>query len=43
MPMSFDELVGVLVHEYLHNWCRVRGHFMSCHNEHQCMRGLGDV
>lgn len=41
-PMTFDDVVCVLVHEYLHNFCRVRGRFMSCYNEHQCMRGLGD-
>jgi hypothetical protein len=41
-PMTFDELVGVLVHECLHNYCTVRGRFMSCYNEHICMRGLGD-
>lgn len=40
LPMSFDELVATLVHEYLHNFCRVRGKFMSCDNEHSCMRGL---
>lgn len=43
VPMSFDELVGVLVHECLHNYCKVRGKYMSCHNEHTCMRGLGDL
>jgi len=42
IPMTFDELVGVLVHECLHNYCTVRGRFMSCHSEHICMRGLGD-
>ena len=42
VPMTFDELVGVLVHECLHNYCKVRGRFMSCYNEHVCMRGLGD-
>ena len=25
VPMSFDELVGVLVHEFMHNYCNVRG------------------
>ena len=41
-PMTWDHLVSTLVHEFLHNYCRVRGRFMSCHNEHQCMRGLGE-
>jgi hypothetical protein len=41
VPMTFDELVAVLVHECLHNYCLVRGKFMSCYNEHMCMRGLG--
>ena len=41
-PMTFDELIGVLVHECLHNYCLVRGKYMSCYNEHMCMRGLGD-
>ena len=38
--MSFDEVVGTLVHEYLHNFCRVRGKYMSCDNEHKCMYAL---
>ena len=42
VPMTWDHLVSTLVHESLHNFCRVRGRFMSCHNEHQCMRGLGE-
>ena len=41
--MTFDDVISVLIHEYLHNYCLVRGKTMSCHNEHQCMRGLGDT
>lgn len=42
MPMTWEHLISTLVHEYLHNFCRVRGQYMSCWNEHQCMRGLGE-
>lgn len=42
LPMTWDSLVSTLVHEALHNYCRVRGRFMSCENEHKCMHGLGE-
>jgi len=41
MQMSQNELVAVLLHEALHNFCVVRGKFMSCNNEHRCMCSLG--
>lgn len=41
MPMSSNELVAVLLHEALHNFCVVKGKFMSCENEHRCMSSLG--
>lgn len=41
-PMTHDLLVSVVVHEALHNYCKVRGRYMSTHNEHQCMRSLGE-
>lgn len=43
MDMSMDELVDVLIHEYLHNWCVVRGKYMSCHREHVLIANLGDI
>lgn len=43
IAMSMDELVGVLLHEYMHNWCIVRGKVMSCCNEHSFLRHLGDA
>lgn len=43
IAMSMDELVCVLLHEYMHNWCVVRGKMMSCCNEHMFLRRLGDV
>jgi len=42
VPMQHSELVGVLLHEAMHNWCVVRGKYMSCCNEHRCMGRLGD-
>jgi hypothetical protein len=42
-PMTFDDLINVLVHESLHDYCYVRGRCMSCANEHKCMRGMGEV
>lgn len=39
--MTHGLLVNTLIHEALHDWCRVRGKFMSCANEHHCMRVLG--
>jgi len=41
-PMSHATLVKTLIHEALHDWCRVRGRTMSCAREHHCMRVLGD-
>ena len=42
VPMEHSEIVGVLLHEGMHNWCTVRGKYMSCANEHKCMATLGD-
>jgi hypothetical protein len=39
---AWDRLVSTLVHEFLHNYCLVRGRYMSCENEHKCMLGLGE-
>ena len=41
--MTFTDLVGVLVHEALHNWCHVYGRVLSGTVEHHCMAVLGDV
>ena len=41
-PMTHAEIVGTLLHEAMHDWCRVRGKFMSCANEHYCMSRCGD-
>ena len=40
--MSFERLVGTLIHESLHGWCRVRGKCMPISREHTCMERLGD-
>ena len=40
--MSYPQLVGTLLHESLHDWCRVRGRVMSCAGEHFCMHKCGD-
>ena len=40
--MTHPELIGTLIHEALHDWCRVRGKFMSCGREHFCMSKCGD-
>ena len=42
MHMGFDELVGTLVHEELHCFCKARGRFLGAEIEHHCMRVLGD-
>jgi hypothetical protein len=42
MPMGFDQLVGTLVHEALHCFCRVRGRWLPTSAEHHCMRVLGE-
>ena len=39
---TWAELVTVLIHEAMHNWCRVRGKFMHMENEHWCMGRLGE-
>ena len=39
---TWAELVTVLLHEAMHNWCRVRGKFMHTENEHWCMGRLGE-
>lgn len=41
-PMSFERLVGTLLHESLHGWCKVRGKWMPVDREHACMKRLGD-
>jgi len=40
--MHDAEIVQVLIHEALHNWCLVRGKYMGCEREHACMALLGD-
>ena len=40
--MSESRLVCTLIHEALHDWCRVRGKVMSCRAEHYCMAKCGD-
>lgn len=42
VSMSHSEIVATLLHEGMHDWCRVRGKFMSCKNEHRCMSTAGD-
>ena len=43
VPMSFEELIGLLIHEALHDTARVDGEFLSCDHEHRCMAILGDT
>ena len=40
--MSHAELVGTLIHEAMHDWCKVKGRSMSCVSEHYCMGKCGD-
>jgi hypothetical protein len=40
--MHDAEIVQVLIHEALHNWCMVPGMYMGCEREHACMALLGD-
>lgn len=40
---SFEELVGVLLHEELHCFCRVKGRWLSARSEHYCMEKLGET
>ena len=42
-PMSFEFLVGLLIHEALHDTVRVDGEILSCDDEHRCMAILGDT
>ena len=41
--MSFEFLVGLLIHEALHDTVRVDGEILSCDDEHRCMAILGDT
>lgn len=40
--LTTDEIVWLMIHEYLHCYCVVRGRQMSTAREHECMRELGD-
>jgi hypothetical protein len=40
--MHDAEIVQILIHEALHNWCMIRGNYMGCEREHACMALLGD-
>lgn len=40
--MTHSEIIAALLHEARHDWCRVRGKYMSCANEHCCMSKCGD-
>ena len=42
-PMCYEELVGTLVHEELHCFCRVRGRFLGERADHHCMAVLGEL
>jgi len=42
MPMGFDQLVGTLIHEELHCFCKARCRFLSAATEHHCMYVLGE-
>jgi len=42
LPMAFEQLVGTLLHEELHCFCRVRGRYLSADSEHHCMRVVGE-
>lgn len=42
VPMGFDQLVGTLLHEELHCFCKARGRFLGAETDHHCMRVLGD-
>ena len=41
-PLTYADIVGTLIHESMHNWCSVRGKYMSMQNEHHCMGMCGD-
>jgi len=43
VPMSYEELLGTLIHEELHCFCRVRGRFLGSKTDHHCMRVLGEA
>jgi len=40
--MTHAEIVGTLIHEAMHDWCKVKGKSMSCVGEHYCMGKCGD-
>ena len=40
--MGFDQLVGTLVHEELHCFCKARCRSLGVAIEHHCMQVLGD-
>lgn len=42
IQMGFDLLVGTLIHEELHCFCKARGKYLGADIEHHCMRVLGD-
>ena len=42
-PMGFDQLVGTLVHEELHCFCKARCRFLGTATEHHCMCVLGET
>lgn len=41
-PMTFEELVGTLLHEEMHCFCKARGKFLGADRDHHCMRVLGE-
>ena len=41
-PMCFEQLLGIMMHEALHDTVRVDSTFLSYDEEHQCMFLLGD-
>ena len=43
LEMSFDQLVGTLIHEELHCFCKVRGNFLGARSDHHCMKVLGEI
>ena len=42
VDMTHAEIVGTLIHEAMHDWCKVKGKSMSCVGEHYCMGKCGD-
>lgn len=43
LEMSFDQLVGTLIHEELHCFCKVRGNFLGARSDHHCMKVMGEI